>query len=251
MSAIGSKLGVVSLGMCCQSTFQIRENVAVIAAAAGDEDLKISGMPFDGLICPPPSAAKMLAANAFYPADPNDLDVGEGAYWRDFDVYFWHEYRAAKPSFPLLRSAKLDERQAYRDLSGRYRHLGNKFRQIGRVERLVFVICNSQSNLPLIRELTGTVDYVLSVQAVEELCDACDTFFGKPCEYIFATYADRVIGSTQRENLSVFHLRPDDSEWTGDSAQWAELFRTYFAAPGAEAQRMDDRLTRLPQTRAR
>jgi len=94
MSAIGNRVGVVSLGMCCQASIQIRQNVDLIGRASGDSSVRISGMPFDGLICPPASASKMLAARMFYPEMPQDIEcVKEGAYWRDFNVYYWHEYR--------------------------------------------------------------------------------------------------------------------------------------------------------------
>ena len=233
MSAIGNRVGVVSLGMCCQASIQIRENVDLIARASGDSSVRISGMPFDGLICPPASASKMLAARTFYPENPQDIDVKEGAYWRDFNVYYWHEYRPRKSAFHIGRSSALDLDAAYRDLTGRYRHLASKFHKIADIERLVFVICNSQNNLPLVSELTGTIDYVLDAEEVERLCDACDGFFGRRCEYILATYPDRLLRTPRRSNLARFDLPTDDTEWSGSAEHWGRLFLDYFGGTTA------------------
>ena len=228
MSAVGLKVGVISLGMSCQSSAQIRAHVPLLSRLTGDDTLKKSAMPFDNIICRPDSAASMLQGDTFYPDDPNALLESEGARWKDFGVYFWHEYRLHKHHVLEYITGRLNTRRAYRELSGKYAHLAGKFRQARQLERLVFVISNSQNNL----SMYGTepdIDPALTAAGVELLCDACDAYIGRPCEYVLATYEARLTGEVSRKHLTVFKLTPDASDWEGDPVQWGELFEQYFA----------------------
>jgi hypothetical protein len=64
---------------------------------------------------------------------------------------------------------------------------------------------------------------------INELADRTDAYFGRACEYVFATYANRVRGSAERSNVFVHELSRDSSEWMGDPVQWAALFRKVLA----------------------
>jgi len=229
MSAVGLKIGVISLGMSCQSSAQIRAHVPLLSRLTGDDALKKSAMPFDNIICRPDSAAGMLQADIFYPDDPDGLLESEGALWPDFGVYFWHEYRLHKHHVLEYITGRLNTRRAYRELSGKYAHLAGKFRQARQLERLVFVISNSQNNLSMY-SATADIDPTLTAAGVELLCDACDAYVGRPCEYVLATYAGRLAGEVSRKRLTVFKLIPDASDWEGDPAQWGEVFEQYFAS---------------------
>jgi len=229
MSAIGRTIGVISLGMSCQSSAQIRTHAPLLARLTSDESLKTSSMPFDNIICVPDSAASMLRADTFYPTDPDALAVSQGAYWRDLNVYFWHEYRLHKHHVLEYLTGRVNTRRAYRELSGKYAHLAAKFRQVRQLERLVFVMSNSQNNLSAYRDETG-IDPKLTTASIERLCDTCDTYVGRPCEYVLATYDARLSGEVRRDRLTVFKLTPDGSDWEGDPVQWGRLFERYFAA---------------------
>ena len=228
MSAVGLKVGVISLGMSCQSSAQIRAHVPLLARLTGDETLKKSAMPFDNIICRPDSAASMLKADTFYPDDPNALLESEGACWPEFGVYFWHEYRLHKHHVLEYVTGRLNTRRAYRELSGKYAHLAGKFRQARQLERLVFVISNSQNNLSM--AVPDIIDPTLTAAGVELLCDACDAYVGRPCEYVLASYEGRLTGEVSRKRLTVFKLTPDASDWEGDPAQWGKVFEQYFAS---------------------
>jgi hypothetical protein len=228
MSAVGQKVAVIGLGMSCQSSAQIRSHVPLLARLTGDETLKISAMPFDDIICVPDSAASMLQADTFYPADPDAIVVSQGAHWRDLNVYFWHEYRLHKRNVLEHLTGRVNARRAYRELSSKYAHLTTKFRQMRKLERLVFVISNSQNNLRAYSTEIG-IDPKLTAASVERLCDACDTYFGRPCEYVLATYEARLSGDFSRDRLTIFKLTPDGSDWEGDPAQWRSVFERYFA----------------------
>ena len=227
MSAVGLKVGVISLGMSCQSSAQIRTHVPLLSRLTGDDALKKSAMPFDNIICRPDSAASMLQTDTFYPDDPNALLESEGARWPDFGVYFWHEYRLHKHHVLEYITGRLNTRRAYRELSGKYAHLAGKFRQVRRLDRLVFVISNSQNNLTMY-SAEPDIDPTLTAAGVEVLCDACDAYVGRTCEYVLATYESRLSGEVRRKRLTVFKLTPDTSDWEGDPAQWGDVFKQYF-----------------------
>jgi hypothetical protein len=227
MSAVGRKLAVVSLGMSCQSTYQIRLNVPAIAAATGDDRLAISGMPFDGIVCPPQSASRMLATDTFFPADNDELTISTGAFWKAYNVHFRHEYKLRKIHILEYLRGRLNVARAHRDLVSRYSYLAGKFRNLRQVERLVFVMSNTQNDLVRYKAEVGT-DYVLTMGTIGALCDQCDDFFGRRCEYIFSTHEDRTSGTCDRPGLTVFKLTPDPSEWKGDDLQWKRVFEAYF-----------------------
>jgi len=228
MSAVGQKVGVIGLGMSCQSSAQIRRHAPLLARLTGDHSLKISAMPFDNLICGPDAAANMLRADRFYPDNPEALSLSQGAHWRELDVYFWHEYRLHKHHVLEYLTGRLNTGRAYRELSGKFAHLTEKFRQVRQLERLVFIISNSQNNLSAYHAETG-IDPKLTSESIERLCDACDRYVGRACEYVLVTYDARLSGTIHRDRLTLFKLIPDTSDWEGDPAQWGGVFERYFA----------------------
>jgi hypothetical protein len=229
MSVIGDKAAVVSLGMSCQSGEQIRSHAELIARLAGDPTMQIATSVFDNIICRPASAVRLLEADDFYPQDASALTPSQGAYWRDLDVYFWHEFRLHKRHFLEYLFRRVNRKRAYRALSGKYEHLSARFRSLRSRERLVFVISNTQNNLDDYAVETG-ISPVLDAAEVERLCDACDAFMGKPCEYILASYDDRLTGTLRRPRLRHYALKRDDSPWKGDIGQWAWVFGSYFSS---------------------
>jgi hypothetical protein len=76
-------------------------------------------------------------------------------------------------------------------------------------------------------------DSVISIESMQLLCDACDRYFGRPCEYIFVTYPSMRTGTGSRPGLRVFELTPDESKWAGDHAQWKALWTDYLGASPA------------------
>jgi len=230
MSVIGDKAAVVSLGMSCQSGEQIRTHAKLIARLLGDPTMRIATSAFDNIICRPSSAVRLLEADTFYPKDPSALTLSQGAYWQQFDVYFWHEYRLHKRHIVEHLLGRVNTKRAYRALSGKFEHLSARFRSLKSRERLVFVISNTQNNLADDAVKTG-ISPVLAAADVERLCDACDAYMDKPCEYILASYDDRLTGVPQRSRLRHYALKKDDSMWKGDPGQWEWVFGSYFSGP--------------------
>jgi hypothetical protein len=228
MSLLGSKVGVISLGMSCQSSHQIELHAKLIADLVDDRSAKVSRFPFDNIICSPHAAGGMLEADRFHPESPDEVTISEsGGTWREMDAHYWHEFRPIRSG--ILRRKKMDPAASFKRLTGKYRHTASKFRQLAKVQRLIFVISNSQNNLDMVARTTGNLDFVLDRSMVNGLADRTDAYFGRACEYIFATYPERMRGSAERNNVSVYELSPDGSEWMGDPAQWAALFREALA----------------------
>jgi hypothetical protein len=232
MSLVGKKAAVVSFGISCQTTLQIDDHVELIAQAIGDETLKPSSLPFDAVLTHPTSTARMLDADTFYPASKDEIRLCRGALWVKQNAYFRHEctLRKSHPIEYLRGKVNLD--RGYRELASKFAHLSQKFRRLRELERLIFVVGNSQNDLPEMQaEIGGDAgDSVISMEAMQQLCDACDRYFGRPCEYIFVTYPSMRTGTAGRRGLSVFELTPDDSKWAGDHAQWKALWTDYFRA---------------------
>lgn len=228
MSALGRNVGIIGLGLSCQGSLQIRDNIDVLARVSGDDTLKASGMPFDSIICPPASAAKMLRNDTFFPRDNAEIQVFRGAFWKDYNVYFRHEYTLRKSHPFEYWRGKVNASRALRELTSKFGYMAEKFRNASRLDRLIFVISNTQNDLFEYKEEVG-IDYGIAMKSIDDLCDECDRYFSRRCEYIFATYEDRVRGRSTRERLAVYRLVPDASVWGGDRQQWKDLFENYFA----------------------
>lgn len=232
MSLVGQKAAVVSFGISCQTTLQIDDHIELIKRAVGDETLKKSSMPFDAVLTHPTSTARMLDVDTFYPPSKDEIRLYRGAMWVTHNAYFRHECTLRK-SHPLeyLRG-KVNLDRGYRELASKFAHLSEKFRGLRKLERLIFVVGNSQNDLPEMQAEVGhdPGDSIISIESMQQLCDACDRYFDRPCEYIFVTYPNLKTGTGSRRGLSVFELTPDDSKWAGDHAQWKALWTDYFRA---------------------
>jgi hypothetical protein len=239
MSLVGRKAAVVSLGMSCQTTLQIDDHAELIARAIGDPELKPSSLPFDNIVCHPASAATILRTDTFFPPSADQLKLLRGALWAEHKVYFRHEctLRKSRPIEYLMGTVNLA--RGYRDLAGKFTHLADKFRRLAQLERLIFVISNTQNDLTEYRDEAG-IDEVVSMESIEALCDATDRYFGRRCEFMFGTYESRMTGASKRLGLTLFKLVPDSSEWAGDHAQWARIWTRYLSesatAPAAPSE---------------
>lgn len=232
MSLVGQKAAVVSFGISCQTTLQVDDHVELIARALGDETLRKSSLPFDAVLTHPTATAQMLDADTFYPASKHELVLYKGAYWAKQQAYFRHECTLRKSHpFEYLRG-KVNLDRGYRELASKFAHLSQKFRGLKELERLLFVVSNSQNDLPEMQAEMGNDAgaSVISMESMQQLCDACDRYFDRPCEYILVTYPHLKTGTGNRRGLAVFELTPDATQWAGDHAQWRALWTDYFRA---------------------
>lgn len=227
MSLLGTKVGVISLGICCQTSYQIELHAKLIADMCGDPDAEISRFPFDNIICPLDAAGRILSADRFHPESIEELTLDKAGYWQRMGVHFWHAFQPASSGFLWRR--RTNPVESFRALTERFEHTAAKFRRLASVPRLIFVISNAQNNLDVVAQVTGDLDMVLDLALADQLADQTDAYFGRRCEYVVAGYRDRVAGRSRRDNVLVHELSPDGSEWRGDPLQWAALFRKALA----------------------
>lgn len=221
MSVIGTNTAVVSLGMSCQSAHQIRTHAKLISSCLkSGEVLDASRLPFDWLICPPPSALKILESGAFFPERPEAMILNHAPYWPEYSTYFWHDFLDDNRNYDL----SLD----FEGTKEKYKRLADKFRDLRRMARLIFVISNSQNNLEFVPERTLALTKDMSASHIEMLCDATDKFFERQCEYIVVTYSDRLDRDPDRDHVDVYRIDKDPSEWRGEPRLWAQVFTEHF-----------------------
>jgi len=221
MSLVGIHTAVVSLGMSCQAAHQIRQHAKLISSCLENgETLDALRLPFDWLICPPSSALRMLETGRFFPEHREALEIDHAPYWRDYHTYFWHDF--------LDEDRRYDLSLDFQGTKDKYERLVDRFRDLSRMRRLVFVISNSQNNLDFVAERTQALTPDMSASQIEGLCDATDRFFGRRCEYLVVTYSDRLDRNPDRDNVKVYRVDRDSSEWRGEPRTWARVFKAYF-----------------------
>ena len=222
MSLVGVNVAIVSLGMSCQTTWQIQSNAPLIATLLRTADrVSQGGMPFDWLICPPVSVANMLAARSFFPAAKAQLQLNHAPYWPEHNVYYWHDFR--------LPAGGYDTAAGFEQATAKYQYLLNRFSGLSSMARRIFVISNTQNNLDQVARSTGTISDRMAAVDIETLCEATDRFFSQPCEYIVVSYADRIDRAVNRKRVKTYLIAKDHSDWKGDGEQWARVFRDFLS----------------------
>jgi hypothetical protein len=207
--------------MSCQTSWQIQANARLLAALLHNpEPFAQGGMPFDWLISPPASIASLLAARCFFPERAKDLQLNFAPWWPAHNVYYWHEFKSPEGVYDLA--------VGFSETTAKYRYLLSKFAGLARVERRIFVISNTQNNLDGVARKTGTITDRIAAAEIVDLCAATDRFFSAACEYIVVSYADRLDKPVERNNIRTYQLARDASNWQGDIAQWAGVFRDYL-----------------------
>jgi hypothetical protein len=219
VSAGSSHTAIISLGMSCQSSRQIRTSLDVLSAALG-ETIERERHFFDGLIAPVGGMAALFEDD--FPLFTRDqIEPGPGhPTWQPYGIRFLHHFRQEDEDADI--DAHLDE-----ELS-RFGYLREKFADLTSRRRVVFVVSNSQNNLTEVAEETEMGSIAFQASELSRLQTAVDRFLGRACEYLVVSYPDRH-GEITHPELTV--LQPDDSEWTGDKVQWHALFQDYFDRP--------------------
>ncbi len=219
VSAGSSHTAIVSLGMSCQSSRQIRTSLDTLSTALG-ETFERERHFFDGLIAPVDGMAALFEDD--FPLFQRDqIEPGPGhPTWQPYGIRFLHHFRTDDEDADI--DAHFDEERS------RFGYMREKLADLANRRRVVFVISNSQNNLAEVAAETGMGSIAFKTGELNRLQTAVDRFLGRSCEYLVVSYPDRHGGITHPE-LTV--LRPDDSEWTGDKAQWRALFQDYFGQP--------------------
>lgn len=205
--------------MSCQSSRQIRTSLDVLSAML-EEPFERERHFFDGLIAPVDGMAALFEDE--FPLFARDqIDPGPGhPTWQPYGVRFLHHFRKDDEDADI--NAYFDEERS------RFGYLRQKFAELSDRRRIVFVISNSQNNLAEVAQETEMGSIAFDAGELNRLQTAVDRFLGRRCEYLVVSYPDRHGGITHPQ-LKV--LQPDDTEWTGDKAQWRALFQEYLDRP--------------------
>lgn len=224
MSAVGSEVAVVSLGMACQSSRQIRRHVPLLRKLIGDKSLRESSLPFDWLICPPESAARILEDSARFPETPDEIQYQGGwPWWKKYNAYFWHEFLRKGEHVPIA--------EGFENSRSKFLHLWDKFTDLANVPRRIFVLSNTQNNLVKVREWTGTIDPQFNQEPIEQLIRAVNLRLpaGKN-EFVVVSYQSRVQKRLFLSSGQFEFIEEDRTDWEGSDNEWTTIFQKTVAA---------------------
>ena len=231
MALIGAKTAVVSLGISCQTTFQIERAEARISSALGEELVKAS-TPWDWRIVGPADVAGMLRDNNPYPADPKELGGDRRRYWARRRCWFWHD--------KWDDFARFSEKQA---------HLWANWGKITKTRRQVFIASNTQNNLAQKAAEVGGIEPRVRLADLFALQAQLEAMFPAP-ELHFVTRAPLMrdleafgfetirerehwvrVKTMAREGVRLHQLPPDRTSWQGDPAGWEPILDRIVAPP--------------------
>lgn len=116
-------------------------------------------------------------------------------------------------------------------IAAKYQHLMRKFGDLRSVDRLIFVVSNTQPNL----EEIGFAERVTEDLAIR-LMHATDSYFGRPCEYMFVLNPKHGSLPHRFENARSYAIEDLGDTWRGNPMAWEILFRQHFAYYDKEEQ---------------
>jgi hypothetical protein len=215
MSACGKNLAIISIGVSCQSSMQIRINAPAISKLTGEEVSK-SSFPFDWLIMPPFSFCRIAENGAVFPKSFDDVDTASKIKPSWNGAYFWHED---------INSDNFD------NLKEKYNYISLKLFTHRR--RRVFVISNTQNNLDYVSAETD-IDFTLGRAQIIAVQRSLDNLFRIGTnELIVVTSEDRVADDPAdwpAHHYLVDRSTRESDDWVGDVTQWDRIFSEYFTS---------------------
>ncbi|EFO34556.1 conserved hypothetical protein [Roseibium sp. TrichSKD4] len=217
MSAQSGATAIVSLGMSCQSSRQIRTHVETFSSILGEE-FEPERHFFDGLISPISGLADLFD-DGFQLFTRDAIQPGPGfPTWEPYGIRFLHHFRETDSSPEIDRFFEREK--------SKFSHLREKFVGLSEAERLIFVISNSQNNLSDVALESRMPCIEFKQSQLERLMKAVDTFLDKRCEYLVVSHPERH-GGLPDEAIHI--MKADETEWTGDKTQWRALFQSYLS----------------------
>jgi len=222
MSAVGDGFAVISIGVSCQTSMQIRYHSKLISELSGanvdsdNEFLSAKSLPFDWRVVPVPAFIRMAGRRAVFPPTLDEVSHASTgtATWEG--GYFWHD--------------QIDE-STFETVVAKYRHTEDRL--FATTGRRVFVLSNTQNDLELTSATHG-IDFSFREDAVHSVLDAIATLFPDGTnELIVVTSEDRSVGDTSLWPAKTYlidrsTLPPTDT--IGDYGQWEQIFRNYFSS---------------------
>ena len=207
MALFCADVALVSLGMSCQGAIQLQVHRGHILGS----EAVIKRTPFYWLICPPTSAANMIAAGRYYPQLLSELECPPGTPPRWLavgDCYFWHEPNriVSEPDSFLGKSA----------------HNSQTLGTVTEFVRRIFFVSNTQDNLADEVQAVAPIPYKFTDEAIDRLASAVSRRFEAPLYVVSAAGRHALRTQANRERLFLMDVFPGIR---GSDSDWAAVFR--------------------------
>jgi len=224
MSAYGTRTAVISLGVSCQTSWQIDRNLGLLSDLVG-EPLHRASSPFDWLIMPPMSFASWMRSLDCFPASADDIVAHPNFYWPEHNLHFWHEF---------TRDGVVALHETFDDTRSKFEYLFRRFLTLRGFSRCVFFVSNTQSNLDVVRCVSPRMDFRFTHATMAAVVAAVRAGVGPMSEVHFVTRHDGADVDPDPA-FNIHRLGRDAPEVLGDDEAWADVFRAALL-PGALAQ---------------
>lgn len=216
MSVLGNDVCVVSIGISCQTAYQIKKNLELLKKITGDTTLECRRMPFDWLISEPDSVISMIKSENYYPKYLTEIEISNTSYWSKHNCYFWHD-------------TKLLTAKSFHIFQQKYAHITLNFGKITNVKKRVFLISNTQNNLPQVKRQTKNLQINFDLNHIKCLIEIIETKFLGENKFIIVSNKNR-IAEKDLNNLEllapVYCLDVENSKWKGNDSAWTTLLES-------------------------
>jgi len=221
---------LVSLGMSCQTTHQLRRltNSQQEALHASSGIVAPSGL-FDWLICPPASIIDLLDKRIPDFTKNSILLAKNRPYWVEFNIYFWHNFLVSDKE-----SRRVNINETFEQEIIRWRYLRDRFSNLDPTQT-VFVISNTQNNLASeVFDETQIDQYHFTASVLGDLKHSLARYFSTTINNIHLqvlTRKARFRGLNDNDsgngpdNHSVNFLPVDHNEWKGSNQSWDQWWQ--------------------------
>lgn len=203
MALIGKRTAIVSVGMSCQTAFQIYENLEFLAVLVG-EPLEKHATPFDWTICAVRDVAGMIRDGETYPTEISELSGNRRPLWARRRCWFWHRVFGTPEKF-----------------FGQARYERERWDEIGERPNRHFFVSNTQNNLlrPPFNKLG--IDTTMTETVVIDLSVSIRARFSGNSVLHAITHDI----NTKTEGHICFHrIAKDGSQWHGNKREWRQVF---------------------------
>lgn len=209
---VSPKNAIVSLGVSCQTAYQIRNHERLISAALNDQDLAWHHSFFDNLMTPISAVISLFSSSDISKVTADEIEIiSRRIRWRPHGLFFWHD--------------KTDPGT----ISSKYTYLLNKTINILRsVDNIVFIISNTQSNLQELSNSTKNLTPHIHERDANEAIKIVSRFFGEKCRFIFIINPE--IGDIPHTigNSRSYIIEDNLDIWQGNVAAWQLIIRQFF-----------------------
>ena len=215
MAIWAGEVAIASVGVSCQATHQLENHGALIGGLVGSRP-KNMRTPFDWIVCPAQSVARMIGDWRFHPADPAELIEDEAPFWPDPPCWFWHD----------------GVHLAAGDFLARQDHISENFAKLRGFERQIFILSNTQGNLDeFAKTLRHPLDFTIKDDDIDAVDAALKAQFRNPELWVVAR-KDRHQLDRHKGDPRVFEFEYEPSDWKGDYGQWAAALTRMLAPAG-------------------